>query len=467
MKNKHVVLLSTLAVFAMAGCAARNSNTTTAAPAGNTTTAAPSGDTTSAAPSLKYWNINDTKTGATMTEYEVFADFAHKAYASLNSASDGVRVAYGILGGHNLARVEVAVKDGKVKNTTINEVRFDDVVTTDNVSVNGRVMTLNDYKTWSAGLTSQKDLSDLYYALVNNYVFGLDDLGARVDNQKAILSKASYDTDYWAFDIPEGSNAKSRWQWNIKQIEDAFRNKNLATDEITITGATITTKNAYIELAKKAFKGETGVVSYAGADMMEGRASNGHAACIARVELVVGSDKKVVDAHINETDSFVDTLANVSSYTGTDFNSVEYKYSSRGAEKTGRVAKYVKIGDKVLEAAPTTDGSATAIASDYVNDANERLYDTIKTNNFGAHEYFNNVMNHNVHISKTAEGKTEDLIKPVYANKAATKAEYANVYWAKNAPEGYNTRWKWNIAAVEKSFVGVDFTSAPKVEKDK
>ncbi len=427
------------------------------------------------------------------------------------SVKDGIRVAYSIQD-YNLVRAEVQVKDGKAAS-----VRFDEYPVTNNyvalttqtsgdnvisgdvtsygktstayrakyLNVNGTVFTgtyangaftysngsnITDYDAWAKGLTSQKDLSDLYYAIANNFVYGCDKDGNKVDGLTANnLSKADYASTYWTFgkELDEGS----RWKWNINKLEKALagkdldkvtlasvkNDKNVITDwtvDSTSTGATMTSIDAHFNLAKQAFDGTSKVVAYYNADALSGRSSNGHKDCIAKVELVVGNDNKVVDAHINETVEFLDTFA--ATTTEPTYEHVSFEKTSHNKTSTVYVAKYMWLNGTVYTASAASSDKANYI---YKN-GDKEAYATIASDPYLSADFYNAAFTHHIRVAKDASAS--ETYDANYANKTATKAEYGCTYWnTTTANKTINgSQWKWNISKVEKSFVNQDMSKA-------
>lgn len=427
------------------------------------------------------------------------------------SVKDGIRVAYGIQD-YNLVRAEVQVKNGKAAS-----VRFDEYPVTNNyvalttqtsgdnvisgdvtsgktskayrakyLNVNGTVFTgtyangaftysngstITDYDAWAKGLTSQKDLSDLYYAIANNFVFGCDSTGAKVDGLTANnLSKADYASKYWNFgkELDEGT----RWKWNINKLEKALagkdldkvtlaavkNDKNAITDwkvDSTSIGATMTSMDAHLAIAKQAFDGTSKVVAYYNADALSSRPSNGHKDCIAKVELVVGNDKKVLDAHINETVEFLDTFA--ASSTEPTYEHVDFtKKGKHNKESKVFEAKYMWLNGTVYTASAASSDSANYI---YKNGSTE-AYASIASDPYLSADFYNAAFTHHIRVAKDATAS--ETYDANYANMTATKAEYGCTYWnTTTANKTINgSQWKWNISKVEKSFVGQDMSNA-------
>ncbi|MDD6240342.1 MAG: hypothetical protein PUA93_01975 [Eubacteriales bacterium] len=436
------------------------------------------------------------------------------------SVKDGIRVAYSIQD-YNLVRAEVQVKDGKAAS-----VRFDEYPVTNNyvalttqtsgdnvisgdvtsygktstayrakyLNVNGTVFTgtyangaftysngsnITDYDAWAKGLTSQKDLSDLYYAIANNFVYGCDKDGNKVDGLTANnLSKADYASTYWTFgkELDEGS----RWKWNINKLEKALagkdldkvtlasvkNDKNVITDwtvDSTSIGATMSSMDAHLAIAKQAFDGTSKVVAYYNADALANRTSNGHKDCIAKVELVVGNDNKVVDAHINETVEFLDTFATTT--TEPTYEHVSFEKTSHNKTSTVYVAKYMWLNGTVYTASAASSDKANYI---YKN-GDKEAYATIASDPYLSADFYNAAFTHHIRVAKDATAS--ETYDANYANKTATKAEYGCTYWnTKTEGKTINgSQWKWNIDKVEKSFVNKDMskaTVAPITEKD-
>lgn len=443
------------------------------------------------------------------------------------SVKDGIRVAYGIQD-YNLVRAEVQVKNGVASSVHFDEYPItadyiaktsltsgDNLVSGDvtkwgktstvyqakYINVNGNVFTgsfadgkftysnstIVDYDTWAKGLTSQKDLSDLYYAVANNFAFGSDAEGNKVDGLTPTnLSKADYASTYWNVKTEKAVEG-SEWKWNIQKLEKALEGKNLdkvtlasvKNDKNSITdwtvdstsiGATMTSMDAHLAIAKQAFDGTSKVVAYYNADALSGRSSNGHKDCIAKVELVVGNDNKVVDAHINETVEFLDTFA--ATTTEPTYEHVSFEKTSHNKTSTVYVAKYMWLNGTVYTASAASSDKANYI---YKN-GDKEAYATIASNPYLSADFYNAAFTHHIRVAKDATAS--ETYDASYANKTATKAEYGCTYWnTKTEGKTINgSQWKWNIDKVEKSFVGKDMSKAtvaaitekdPKTSKDK
>lgn len=461
--------------------------------------------------SLALTGCNTRGNSSTSTDSSTSSNTSESSTTTTTTVADGIRVAYTI-NGYNVIRAEVQVKDGKTTSVHFDEVPFtsdyvalttttegDNIISGDVTSYgstytayrakyfsyNGTLYTGTyadgaftftdangvNYDTWAKGLTSQADLSDLYYTVVNNYVFGCDSTGAKIDGLTADnYSKASYDSTYWNVEDTTKSIEGSQWKWNIAKIEEALTGKDLTTvseatadDDSTYvydgvdTGATMHSFNTYVTLAQTAFLGTSKVVAYYGADKLDSRKSNGHYNCIAKVELVVGDDNTVVDAHINETVRFLEQWG-ASDAEGT-YPTVTYETTT-----TNYVAQYMVVGDKVWTGTPNTTDTTNKQKVIYSDGTNTDALAYYGNDPYLAADYYNAAFTHHVRIASDASAtKTYD---PTWKNVTATKAEYANTYWTSNhdgtnhVADGYDTCWKWNIAKVEASFVGVDFTDA-------
>ena len=427
------------------------------------------------------------------------------------TVADGIRVAYGVQD-YNLVRAEVQVKDGKATS-----VRFDEYPMTadyvaktaltegDNVisgeveqwgkkntlhqakyiNVNGTVFTgsfadgkftyantaksIADYDAWAKGLTSQKDLSDLYYAIANNFVFGCDKDGNKVEGLTLTnLSKADYASTYWNV-TGEKADEGSQWKWNINKLEKALEGKDL--DKVTVadkvdattkswkidgtdTGATMTSIPAHFDLAKAAFDGTSKVVAYYNADALANRTSNGHKDCIAKVELVVGDNNKVTDAHINETVEFLDTFA--ASSTEPTYDHVAFTKKGKHGDSNLFLAKYMWLDGNVY----TADAASSDSANYIYKNGNTEAYASIASDPYLSADFYNAAFTHHIRVAKDATAS--ETYDANYANKTATKAEYGCTYWnTTTANKTINgSQWKWNINKVETSFVGKDMSQA-------
>jgi len=387
------------------------------------------------------------------------------------------------------------VISGEVENwgvkTTLHQAKY--------INVNGTVFTgsyadgkftyantaksIADYDAWAKGLTSQKDLSDLYYAIANNFVFGCDKDGNKVDGLTAAnLSKADYASTYWNV-TGEKADEGSQWKWNINKLEKALEGKDL--DKVTVasvkdstgkkitdwtvdstsTGATMTSIDAHFALAKAAFDGTSKVVAYYNADALASRTSNGHKDCIAKVELVIGADNKVEDAHINETVEFLDTFA--ASKEEPSYEHVSFTKKGKHGDSNLFLAKYMWLDGVVY-----TASGATADSANYIYKTGDtEAYASIASDPYLSANFYNAAFTHHIRVAKDATASETYVAN--YENKTATKAEYGCGYWnTTTANKTINgSQWKWNINKVETSFVGKDMSQATvtpiKNDKDK
>lgn len=425
---------------------------------------------------------------------------------------DGIRVAYAIHGNY-LIRAEVQIKDEIAQSVHFDEVVYcavpdssgnsiakaavqaegDNVVNLSGVyyakylTVGGVTYTgtiadgklsykrgNDNYDAISKAYSEQKDRARLYNTLVTNYAYGSDANGVKIDGLiTPIYSKASEDSSYW---LP-GTHGLG-WKANISKIEAGLTGKNLskiaseykkASDsaksktgfvDSVDTGATISSFNAYVKAAKSAFTGESRVVEQFGLD---------HQNCFSKTELVVGKDNKVVYANINETNQFLSRLAKRPAESGNDAPVVHFHTDAtdKAAAVDTYYSQYISVNGKVWTGTPL----AAAKSREYVayangTDTNARAY--YASSAYLANHYYNAQFLHQISVVKDANG-TASTDKVAYGNKTATKAEYGNNYWTTGhgAPEGvkpenYQTWWKWNIDAVEKAFVGLDFTNLTK-----
>lgn len=425
---------------------------------------------------------------------------------------DGIRVAYAIHGNY-LIRAEVQTKDEIAQSVHFDEVVYcaapdssgnsiakaavqaegDNVVNLSGVyyakylTVGGVTYTgtiadgklsykrgNDNYDAISKAYSEQKDRAKLYNTLVTNYAYGSDANGVKIDGLIApIYSKASADSSYW---LP-GTHGLG-WKANISKIEAGLTGKNLskiaseykkASDsaksktgfvDSVDTGATISSFNAYVKAAKSAFTGESRVVEQFGLD---------HQNCFSKTELVVGKDNKVVYANINETNQFLSRLAKRPAESGNDAPVVHFHTDAtdKAAAVDTYYSQYISVNGKVWT------GTALAVVKNreyvaYANgtDTNARAY--YASSAYLANNYYNAQFLHQISVVKDANG-TASTDKVAYGNKTATKAEYGNNYWTTGhgapedvKPENYQTWWKWNIDAVEKAFVGLDFTNLTK-----
>lgn len=434
---------------------------------------------------------------------------------------DGIRVAYGVVS-DNLIRAEVQVKNKVVNSVRFDEVKFgastigetsaeagDNVVTfgTGDKAVNyAKYLKVGDklftasvgdafaYKNGDTDLDAyykdasrtQAELSDFYYNLVNNFVYGADSTGARIQGEIAtIVSKASKDSTYWDY-IKDGKAVEgSQWKWNIQKIENALKGKDLSkavktdqgddkvwTLDSVATGATIGSFDTYIELAAKAFKGESKIIAYYGADKLDGRKSNGHYNCISKVELVVGSDNKVIDTHINETTRFLEhwgTAKEDSAFPTVLKTTTSTASDGTTTEKKAYYAQYMSVNGTVWTATVNNDTSKNKQNVIYSSSLSQDALDYYGNDPYRAADYYNAAFSHHVNIS--SDDKGTNLINPTLGNVTATKAEYDCTYWltGHGAPEDVkpadaNNWWQWNIRAVENAFAGKDFSKEIEVE---
>lgn len=184
---------------------------------------------------------------------------------------------------------------------------------------------------------------------------------------------------------------------------------------------------------------------------------------------MVGKDNKVVYANINETNQFLSRLAKRPAESGNDAPVVHFHTDAtdKAAAVDTYYSQYISVNGKVWT------GTALAVVKNreyvaYANgtDTNARAY--YASSAYLANNYYNAQFLHQISVVKDANG-TASTDKVAYGNKTATKAEYGNNYWTTGhgapedvKPENYQTWWKWNIDAVEKAFVGLDFTNLTK-----
>ncbi len=425
---------------------------------------------------------------------------------------DGIRVAYAIHGNY-LIRAEVQIKDEIAQSVHFDEVVFcaapdssgnsiakaavqaegDNVVNLSGVyyakylTVGGVTYTgtiadgklsykhgNDDYDAISKAYSEQKDRAKLYNTLVTNYAYGSNANGVKIDGLIApIYSKASEESSYWL----SGTYGLG-WKANISKIEAGLTGKNLskiaseykkASDsaksktgfvDSVDTGATISSFNAYVQAAKSAFTGESRVVEQFGLD---------HQNCFSKTELVVGKDNKVVYANINETNQFLSRLAKRPAESGNDAPVVHFHTDAtdKAAAVDAYYSQYISVNGKIWTGTPLSAAKSREYVA-YANgtDANAREY--YASSAYLANNYYNAQFLHQISVVKDANG-TASSDKVTYGNKTATKAEYGNDYWTTGhgapedvKPENYQTWWKWNIDAVEKAFVGLDFTNLTK-----
>ena len=413
---------------------------------------------------------------------------------------DGVRVAYGLTGG-NLIRAEINVKDGKVAAAHFGEFQVGaSVLATANVAeasdavftvagkygnsyvakylnFNGDVYagTLDaeakkvtfkkgdtDLDAKIGALTAQDELASLYHTLENNFVYGSDAEGNDLGLTKQ-LNKASADSNYWP--TKEGVLG---WKGNIAKIEAALVGKDLSKDTVdkTASGATTGSFQTYIDLATKAFKGESLATVHYSRDMIEGRERNGHSMCFAQIELHFGADKKVKKAFINETDQFMTLAAKLTDEEAalfTDDEKLTVSTTKNDVTTTTVYAKNLSVAGELF----TGSVLETAYQKEALGFSNAAVTAAKFTNSldyFGstlelAQSYYHAAMLHNINKVK-ADGT---VVAPgTRGNRTATKAEKDNGYW--NITDGSkdtvnNSRWKWNIAKVEAALVGLDLSA--------
>ena len=413
---------------------------------------------------------------------------------------DGVRVAYGLTGG-NLIRAEINVKDGKVAAAHFGEFQVGaSVLATANVAeASDAVFTIagkygNSYVakylnfngdvyagtldaeakkvTFKKGdtdldakigaLTAQDELASLYHTLENNFVYGSDAEGNDLGLTKQ-LNKASADSNYWP--TKEGVLG---WKGNIAKIEAALVGKDLSKDTVdkTASGATTGSFQTYIDLATKAFKGESLATVHYSRDMIEGRERNGHSMCFAQIELHFGADKKVKKAFINETDQFMTLAAKLTDEEAalfTDDEKLTVSTTKNDVTTTTVYAKNLSVAGELF----TGSVLETAYQKEALGFSNAAVTAAKFTNSldyFGstlelAQSYYHAAMLHNINKVK-ADGT---VVAPgTRGNRTATKAEKDNGYW--NITDGSkdtvnNSRWKWNIAKVEAALVGLDLSA--------
>ena len=417
-----------------------------------------------------------------------------------DAVKDGVRVAYGLNGG-NLTRAEINVKDGKVAAAHFGEFQIGaSVLATANVAeASDAVFTVagkygNSYVakylnfngdvyagtydaeaktvTFKKGdtdldakigaLTAQDELASLYHTLENNFVYGSDAEGNDLGLTKQ-LNKASADSKYWP--TKEGVLG---WKGNTAKIEAALVGKDLSKDTVdkTASGATTGSFQTYIDLATKAFKGESLATVHYSRDMIEGREKNGHSMCFAQIELHFGADKKVKKAFINETDQFMTLAAKLTDEEAalfTDDEKLTVSTTKNDVTTTTVYAKNLSVAGELF----TGSVLETAYQKEALGFSNAAVTAAKFTNSldyFGstlelAQSYYHAAMLHNINKVK-ADGT---VVAPgTRGNRTATKAEKDNGYW--NITDGSkdtvnNSRWKWNIAKVETALVGLDLSA--------
>ena len=417
-----------------------------------------------------------------------------------DAVKDGVRVAYGLTGG-NLTRAEINVKDGKVAAAHFGEFQVGaSVLATANVAeASDAVFTVagkygNSYVakylnfngdvyagtydaeaktvTFKKGdtdldakigaLTAQDELASLYHTLENNFVYGSDAEGNDLGLTKQ-LNKASADSKYWP--TKEGVLG---WKGNTAKIETALVGKDLSKDTVdkTASGATTGSFQTYIDLATKAFKGESLATVHYSRDMIEGREKNGHSMCFAQIELHFGADKKVKKAFINETDQFMTLAAKLTDEEAAlfaDDEKLTVSTTKNDVTTTTVYAKNLSVAGELF----TGSVLETAYQKEALGFSNAAVTAAKFTNSldyFGstlelAQSYYHAAMLHNINKVK-ADGT---VVAPgTRGNRTATKAEKDNGYW--NITDGSkdtvnNSRWKWNIAKVETALVGLDLSA--------
>ena len=417
-----------------------------------------------------------------------------------DAVKDGVRVAYGLTGG-NLIRAEINVKDGKVAAAHFGEFQVGtSVLATANVAeasdavftiagkygnsyvakylnfngdvyagtldAEGKTVTFKkdntDLDAKIGALTAQDELASLYHTLENNFVYGSDAEGNDLGLTKQI-NKASADSKYWP--TKEGVLG---WKGNTAKIEAALVGKDLSKDTVdkTASGATTGSFQTYIDLATKAFKGESLATVHYSRDMIEGRERNGHSMCFAQIELHFGADKKVKKAFINETDQFMTLAAKLTDEEAalfTDDEKLTVSTTKNDVTTTTVYAKNLSVAGELF----TGSVLETAYQKEALGFSNAAVTAAKFTNSldyFGstlelAQSYYHAAMLHNINKVK-ADGT---VVAPgTRGNRTATKAEKDNGYW--NIIDGSkdtvnNSRWKWNIAKVETALVGLDLSA--------
>ena len=413
---------------------------------------------------------------------------------------DGVRVAYGLTGG-NLTRAEINVKDGKVAAAHFGEFQVGaSVLATANVAeasdavftvagkygnsyvakylnfngdvyagtldAEGKTVTFKkgdtDLDAKIGALTAQDELASLYHTLENNFVYGSDAEGNDLGLTKQ-LNKASADSKYWP-----SQKGVLGWKGNTAKIEAALVGKDLSKDTVdkTASGATTGSFQTYIDLATKAFKGESLATVHYSRDMIEGREKNGHSMCFAQIELHFGADKKVKKAFINETDQFMTLAAKLTDEEAalfTDDEKLTVSTTKNDVTTTTVYAKNLSVAGELF----TGSVLETAYQKEALGFSNAAVTAAKFTNSldyFGstlelAQSYYHAAMLHNINKVK-ADGT---VVAPgTRGNRTATKAEKDNGYW--NITDGSkdtvnNSRWKWNIAKVETALVGLDLSA--------
>ena len=417
-----------------------------------------------------------------------------------DAVKDGVRVAYGLTGG-NLIRAEINVKDGKVAAAHFGEFQVGaSVLATANVAeasdavftvagkygnsyvakylnfngdvyagtldAEGKTVTFKkgdtDLDAKIGALTAQDELASLYHTLENNFVYGSDAEGNDLGLTKQ-LNKASADSTYW----PSREGVLG-WKGNTAKIEAALVGKDLSKDTVdkTASGATTGSFQTYIDLATKAFKGESLATVHYSRDMIEGREKNGHSMCFAQIELHFGADKKVKKAFINETDQFMTLAAKLTDEEAALFTEDEKLTVSTTKNDVTTTTVYAKnlsvagelFTGSVLETAYQKEAlgfsNAAVTAANFTNSL-DYFGSTLEL----AQSYYHAAMLHNINKVK-ADGT---VVAPgTRGNRTATKAEKDNGYW--NITDGSkdtvnNSRWKWNIAKVEAALVGLDLSA--------
>lgn len=413
---------------------------------------------------------------------------------------DGVRVAYGMTGG-NLTRAEINVKDGKVAAAHFGEfqvgtsalatanvaeasdavftvagthgnsyvakyLNFNGDVYAGTLDAEGKTVTYKkgdtDLDAKIGALTAQDELASLYHTLENNFVYGSDAEGNDLGLTKQ-LNKASADSKYWS-----SQQGGLGWKANTAKIEAALVGKDLSKDTVdkTASGATTGSFQTYIDLATKAFKGESLATVHYSRDMIEGRERNGHSMCFAQIELHFGADKKVKKAFINETDQFMTLAAKLTDEEAALFADDEKLTVSTTKNEVTTTTVYAKnlsvagelFTGSVLETAYQKEAlgfsNAAVTAAKFTNSL-DYFGSTLEL----AQSYYHAAMLHNINKVK-ADGT---VVAPgTRGNRTATKAEKDNGYW--NITDGSkdtvnNSRWKWNIAKVEAALVGLDLSA--------
>jgi hypothetical protein len=317
-----------------------------------------------------------------------------------------------------------------------------------------------------------------YYNAIENGYFQVvkDATGAAFDTEYTLgaikTNKAAFKADanstYW----PKSSYAAYGWKNNISMIQDSLVGLDLHTmptvakDDTTgfwsiggvVSGATISSFEAYVKLAYQAYNGEGETATFYGL-------SDG-GTLVGKVELAVDAKTHtIMNAYIDE--GFLpSTIASInpteiSTLTlteGTDyFDKAAVVY---GRTVTYHFAKYLVVNG-ITFTGTLRDEAYHGEWMKYSSEANkiDDLYDYINGSSAAAQWYFNSLKEHK------AEVDTYDATGKKYVSTGLTmgtsgkgtffKADRKNTYWPEDAANEV-LGWKGNIAKLEAALVGLD-----------